>query len=72
MNNRKAKYYTAPGSYNGAIKCRGMWLRFEELNRIDKTGWQRWQGPPSKAITNILKNGINFRADVVFSKRKIK
>ena len=48
--NRQAKYYTPPGSYDGAIKIGGTWKKVNELNRIDKSDWIRWQGPPSLAI----------------------
>jgi hypothetical protein len=49
-----------------------MWIAVKDLNRIDKTGMQRWQGPPSKAISTAMKEQIPIRADLLLYKRKIK
>ncbi len=49
-------YYTAPGSYDGLIKFKGKWIRVTELNRINKTGWTRWQGPPNQSMQKALKS----------------
>lgn len=48
-------YFVYIGSFDGAVKIKGRWVRAIELNRIDKTGWTRWQGPPSPAITRATK-----------------
>ncbi len=53
--NRRANYYTPYGSYDGCVKIGGRWLRTSELNKIDKTGWVRWQGPPSPAMVKALR-----------------
>lgn len=55
--NTKARYYTPPGSYDGAVKIKGRWVRAVELNRINKDGWVRWCGPPSKAIEAAIRQG---------------
>lgn len=70
--NRTAEYYSEVGSYSGVIKKYGTWLAVTDLNRIDKTGMQRWQGPPSKAISKAMKEQIPIRADLLLYKRKIK
>lgn len=55
-NNEQAIYYTPPGSYDGLVKIQGRWRRVNELNRIDKTGWVRWQGPPTRAMLKALRS----------------
>jgi len=70
--NRTADYYSEVGSYRGTVKKYGMWIAVKDLNRIDKTGMQRWQGPPSKAISTAMKEQIPIRADLLLYKRKIK
>ena len=61
-NNRlqKRKYYTPPGSYDGLVQVskkwiKAGWLRCSELNRIDKKGWTRYQGPPNSIMCQCLK-----------------
>ena len=77
-SNRQAKYYqSAPashstvGSYDGAIKIAGWWVRAIELNRINKSDWVRWQGPPSKAIVRAIRTGNPRRADLLFPERAL-
>jgi hypothetical protein len=41
------KYFTFVGSYDGAVKIKGHWVRCVELNRIDKTGWERVHPTPA-------------------------
>lgn len=48
-------YFTYIGSFDGAIKIGGRWVRANGLNRINKTGWTRWSGPPSPAIAKATK-----------------
>jgi len=62
MNNIKATYYSEVGSYQGAIKVSGKWIRAKNLNYLNKTGikWIRWQGPPSPAIIQTLKSNIEI------------
>jgi len=69
--NKISNYYTPPGSYDGAVKVKNKWIRVRELNRIDKTGWQRWMGPPSSAIEKCMKETKSIRADQRFPKRAI-
>jgi hypothetical protein len=74
-NNRKAKYYSTVGSYGGShdgtIKIAGWWVRAVELNRINKSDWVRWQGPPSKAIVRAMRTGNPRRADLLFPERAL-
>ena len=49
-----------------AIKIKGRWVRAIELNRIDKTGWVRWAGPPSAAIVKAIKSGAPTQAYELF------
>lgn len=72
MANREAKHFTFIGSFDGAIKIRGRWVRAVELNRIDKTGWVRWAGPPSAAIVKAMKNGPPTQAYELFPHLAIK
>jgi len=59
MSNAKARYFSLIGSYEGVIKVRvGLnqrWVHVTDMNRIDKTGWVRWQGPASKRISEVLR-----------------
>lgn len=41
------EYFTYVGSYDGAVKVRGRWVRAVELNRINKHGWQRVRPTPA-------------------------
>jgi hypothetical protein len=52
------EYFTFVGSFDGAIKLRGKWIRAKNLNYINKLGWLRWQGPPSKVIEKALSNPV--------------
>lgn len=63
--NELSNYYSEVGSYGGAIKFKGRWTAVKDLNRIDKQKMYRWQGPPSKAIVNAMKDKP-IRADVLF------
>lgn len=67
--NKTADYFSWVGSYNGAVKIKGKWIAVKDLNRIDKSDWQRWQGPPSKEIVVALKEKP-IKADELFPKRK--
>lgn len=64
--NRQANYYAPYGSYDGTIKIQGQWIRATGLNRINKTGWIRWQGPPSETIILALKNQKSTSAVELF------
>lgn len=68
--NRKAKYYTPPGSYDGCVRIKTQWYRVTALNRIDKTGWVRWQGPPSRKMDEALKCCMAFESTVLFPERR--
>ncbi len=61
--NRRANYYTEIGSYSGAVKLKGKWVRAQHLNCTNKEGWIRWAGPPSPAIQAALKREteINYK-----------
>jgi len=63
------RYYTPPGSYDGLIKVGGVWQRVKGLNRIDKDGWKRWQGPPTLAMERALKSKVMWSADALFPGR---
>ena len=52
--NKDAKYYTPVGSYHGALKFKGKWVRVKNLNYLDKSKLTRWTGPPSPAIIKAL------------------
>jgi len=60
------QYFTFVGSYDGAIKIKGRWIRASQLNRIDKTGWKRWSGPPSPAIVKAIESGLPTPATELF------
>ncbi len=62
--NKLSNYYSEVGSFRGAIKIKGRWESVKDLNRIDKNKMYRWQGPPSKAISNAM-NLPPIRADVL-------
>ena len=70
-SNRRAKYFSFVGSYEGVIKIKGKWIRAIELNRIHKEDWIRWQGPPSPAIIRAVKTGEPFQATLLFPERRI-
>ena len=69
--NRRAIYYTPPGSYNGLVKINGNWRKVNGLNRIDKDGWTRWQGPPSIIMEDILNHADFTYAVLLFPRRAI-
>jgi len=50
-----SNYYLEIGSRRGAIKIKNKWLSAKDINRIDKSKMCRWQGPPSKAISETMK-----------------
>lgn len=60
------RYFTFVGSCDGAIKIGRRWVRAVELNRIDKTGWKRWQGPASPAIAKAIKSQPPTQAAELF------
>ena len=64
--NMTTQYFTFVGSYGGAIKIKGRWVRAIELNRIDKAGWVRWTGPPSAAIVTATKTQPATQASSLF------
>ena len=47
-------YFSEIGSYCGAVKIDGKWVSVKELNYIDKTGWERLQGPPGKKVAEAM------------------
>lgn len=59
-------YYSRIGSFDGAVKIGGRWIRAIELNRIDKTGWKRWQGPPSPALARAMREQPPIQAAALF------
>ncbi len=59
-------YFTFCGSYDGAIKISGRWIRAVELNRIDKTGWRRYVGAPSIAIARACRDQPAIQAVDLF------
>jgi len=63
------KYFSLVGSYFGGIKIKGHWVRVHDLNRIDKIGWDRHQGPLTPAMAASLKQQ-STRADVMFPSLK--
>lgn len=71
MINRRAKYYSEVGSYRGVIRTgKGRkWVSVFDLNRINKSDWIRWQGPPSEAIIRAMKEKP-IRADILYPERK--
>jgi hypothetical protein len=66
IRNSDANYYSFVGSYDGAVKIGGQWVRAVELNRIDKSHWRRWTGPPSRAILRAVKFGQPTQATELF------
>jgi hypothetical protein len=60
------KYYSFVGSYDGAVKIKRRWTRVVELNRIDKTGWDRVQGPCPEAVAHAVKTQPPQKATVLF------
>ena len=43
----KIVYFTEVGSYRGCVKIMNRWMAVKNLDYIDKTGWERHQGPPT-------------------------
>ena len=58
------EYFSMVGSYRGGIKLHGRWVSVCELNRIDKTGWKRHQGPLTAAQQRALRQKP-IRAEVI-------
>jgi hypothetical protein len=69
--NRKANYFSFVGSFDGAVKVAGRWIRIKELNRIHKEDWTRWQGPPSPALARALQEPKALHAHELFPERII-
>jgi hypothetical protein len=63
------EYYTPVGSYDGAVKIGGRWVRAIGLNRIDKRGWRRRSGPPTPAIISAIRNQPAILATELFPRR---
>ena len=55
-------FFSYVGSYEGAIKIGGKWVRFKNLNYVNKAGWIRHQGPPTAALEVALKNPVALDA----------
>lgn len=72
MGNRQAKYYSMIGSHEGAIKIGRAWIHVTDLNRIDKSGWIRWQGPPSEALTKAMREKSITAVEVIQLEENIK
>lgn len=54
------KYFSLVGSYEGGVLYHGKWIRVQDLNKIDKRGWERHQGPLTAAQAKaLLQNAIN-------------
>lgn len=58
----KPKYFSYVGSYEGAIQVNEKWVRVKNLNHINKTGFDRHQGPPTKQIEAALKQKVVLNA----------
>lgn len=57
--NAQANFYSVVGGYRGAYKSKGKWVGVKEFNRhpeLKPKNVLRWQGPPSKAILEALRN----------------
>jgi hypothetical protein len=48
------EFHSEIGSWRGAIKKGGRWISVKDLNRVQKTGWVRYQGPPSPALEKAM------------------
>ena len=48
------KYFSLVGSYEGGVRLGRRWIRAQNLNLIDKTGWERLQGPITAAMARCL------------------
>ena len=59
--NSKSKYFSFVGSYEGLIKTCCGWTAVKELNRINKDGWIRWQGP----MSNSMSKAWNQRSSLI-------
>ena len=68
-DNQTMLYFSFVGSYSGGIKISGKWVRVSDLNRIDKSGWERIK--PSDTVRNQIREQKSVRADVLFPTRKI-
>jgi len=71
QTNRTAKYFSYVGSYDGFVKLIKNWVPVRELNRIDKSDWQRWSGPPSTAMKNSHKKYKTMDAAWMYPERVI-
>ncbi len=59
------KYFSLVGSYSGGVLIGRRWVRVKDLNRIDKAGWERHQGPLTPAMSRCLK-GYVMSAEALF------
>ena len=67
----KFLYHSEIGSWRGTVKVGGKWLSVKDLHLINKEGWIRYQGPPSKAMEEAMKNPPESAA-ALFSNLKLK
>lgn len=68
----KRKYFSYIGSYEGAVQVKEKWTRVKDLNYIDKTSWERHQGPPTKKIQDALNQDVAWKAIDLFPYLEIK
>jgi len=62
---RKFKYYSEVGSYRGCIKIGRRWESVKDLNYVDKTGWTRHQGPPTRAMILAMNRIPTIAKDLI-------
>jgi hypothetical protein len=60
FSDNNMKYFSFVGSYEGCLKRGRLWVRCKNLNYIDKTGWDRHQGPPTPGMLKALAGSIVF------------
>lgn len=63
MSNRQSKWYKEIGGDSGTVKLGTTWSRYSCLMCVryrypDKFKTDRWQGPPSSAITRSLNGPV--------------
>ncbi len=47
-------YFSEVGSYRGCVLMRGRWVSVKDLNKINKRGWKRHQGPATNAMQSAM------------------
>lgn len=64
-------YFVYIGSFDGAVKIKGRWVRVNGLNRIDKAGWTRFSGPPTTGISKATRTQKPVEAWDLFPELRI-